>query len=129
MPGPPQITLDGIGGPGSALVVTTLGLGVFVGKCSAAPASFCTDAEPASARGNPLPLVSTTGTAEGVVHNANDFPGFDIGPFQAQGAAFSCSNLTANPPSLTGANLAASFTACDQDTVRDIAVTSQFVGQ
>jgi len=126
MPGSPVIALSGTGPAGSAIVYQALAIGTVVGACDMFP-TFCTDADPPAMRGTPLPLINTTGAATGTVKNANDFPGFDIGPFSNTGTAFSCTALASG--STSGANLVSTFTACDQATVQDIVVVNQFVGQ
>ena len=122
MPFPPGVTVSGFGPAGSALVVNTIAIGTQVGACTP---SFCTDADPPAARGRPQTIPFTTGTANALVRNANDFPGFDIGPQAATGSVFTCAGGTIPNPG--GAALATAFTACDQPTIADIVTTIDLV--
>jgi len=123
-PFPPVVVLSGAGPAGSAIVLNTISIGTQVGMCTP---TFCTEADPPSARGTPQTLPYTTGSATSLVQNANDFPGFDIGPQTESGSEFTCSGGTIG--SVTDVSLAGAFTACDQPTIADIVVTNTLIGQ
>jgi hypothetical protein len=123
MPFPPVVTISGAGGNGSAIVLNSIQIGTQVGACTA---NFCTDADPPEARGMPQTLPYTTGMATATVHNANDVPGFDIGPQSEMGSPFTCQGDGIG--SVAGVSIAGAFTACDQPTIADIVVTNTLVG-
>jgi cysteine-rich repeat protein len=94
----------------------------------------CTDDDPIEARGTPSLNMQTTGTAAGVVLNANNVPGSNIeagrncgaSPCQttATGVAVSCEQLLDGNAS--GLCLASAFAALAQPTLGDIVVPSRF---
>jgi hypothetical protein len=147
---PPVITLSGTGPAGSAVILDTTAIGQAVGLCSAQGATFCTDADPISARGTPETLPSVTGLAEGVVYNANQIDGDTIcncpagltgcdssecivdtahphGGLSSPGAVLpSGSNVCSPVPaaSVSGLGLAGAFTALSNNTTNDEVVTN-----
>jgi hypothetical protein len=131
--GAPVIQFSGVGGAGSALVMSTTAIGTVVGACTGTdPAygsdgQFCTNDEPQSSRGTPWTAPSTTGTACARIDNANATDENTIGPFCISGRAFSCTDLANG--SVAGAALASAFAVLNQPTVGDIVVTSLEVFQ
>ena len=123
---PPEIALSGSGPAGSVMLLNTLQIGTQTGACTA---SFCTDEDPVSTRGNPTSFPFTSGAATALVLNISNIEGENLGPHTANGAPFSCAALTASPPSVTGANLAGSYTSCDSATVGDVIITASFFAQ
>ena len=124
--GPPVLTLNGAGGPGSALLSATHALGggrgggCGVGGCGGfSPPScagqdvsvygpdgeFCTDDDPQAQRGIPVTVPVTTGTATGQLLDANTNDYNSIGPFSVTGAPFRCRELD-----VAGTALASTFT-------------------
>ncbi|GIW43583.1 MAG: hypothetical protein KatS3mg077_0865 [Candidatus Binatia bacterium] len=122
--GPVQLSLSGDGGPGSALLVNAIGIGTMIGQCTQ---SFCTDADPPASRGNPNPLLFTTGQACATVLCKNNDPSFAAEPKCVEGQPASCANLSAG--NITGLTLGGAFTALDQQTLGDIEVTNILVAQ
>lgn len=123
---PPEIVLSGTGPGGSVMLLNTLQIGTKTGACEA---TFCTDADPVNTRGNPTSFPFTSGAATALVLNISDIEGENLGPHTATGAPFSCTALTASPPSVSGANLAGSYTSCDSATVGDVIITASFFAQ
>jgi len=130
-PSDPVLSFSGAGGPGSAVLLTSVAVGTVFGSCSGsdpvygADMEYCTDDDPLSARGTPATLPATTGVASATVHNAFNMPGTDDGPFNATGMQFDCTaveNHVVEEAALVGA-----FTLCDQPTVGDAALTNVFV--
>ncbi len=122
--GPVELTLSGTGGPGSTLLVNAIGIGTSIGACQP---TFCTDADPPSARGTPNPLVYTTGEACATVPCKNDDPSYPAEPKCVTGQPGSCPNLSAG--NITGFTLGGAFTALGQQTLGDIEVTNILVAQ
>jgi hypothetical protein len=130
--GPAVVTVSGHGGPGSANIAQTLGLGALLGPCTGSSADygadgqFCTDDDPATGLlrvAQTLP--SVTGTAMAVVHNTRGTSN-DLGPVTTTGAPFSCSDLeNGDQSSAGGAGLVGAFAIIGVDLVGDIAVTAQ----
>lgn len=117
----PIITLDGSSTvDGSTIIVTHTAIGVKVGSCD----GFCTNDDPQSQRGSVNPLVLTTGTASGVVLNADGQDDLHNGPYAEAGSAVSCTALLANNPA--GASLVGAFTAINQNMLGDIVVNARF---
>jgi len=128
-PFPPQIELSGTGPAGSAIVLNSLQISQVTGQCRA---DFCTDQDPLSTRGDPITLPYSTGTSTGKALNVSDIQGASIPPegvIAISGAPFSCANLTAVPPTVSGANLAGVFTSCDAATIGDFVATNNLVAQ
>jgi hypothetical protein len=116
----PEIELTGVGPPGSAIVLNTIQIGTQVGACTP---NFCTEADPPGTRGTPTTFFSTTGVATGLILNANNVPGAEIGPELETGSEFGCPALIGPSPSASGACLAGVFTACNQPGSGDIVGT------
>ncbi len=122
--GPVQLSLSGQGGAGSALLVNAIGIGTAIGACQP---TFCTDADPESARGTPNPLLFTTGQACATVLCKNDDPSYPAEAKCVTGQPASCANLSAG--NITGFTLGGAFTALGQQTLGDIEVTNVLVAQ
>lgn len=122
--GPVQLTLSGIGGPGSMLVASAMSIGISIGACQP---TFCTDLDPLISRGVPYPFLLTTGQACATVLCKNDDPGYPATPRCVLGQTVSCANLIAG--NITGLTLGGAFTALGQLTLGDIEVTTTFVAQ
>jgi YVTN family beta-propeller protein/cysteine-rich repeat protein len=131
--GPPQTpsyVLSGSGGPGSALVISSLAFRNVLGDCGSAStdagpdAQSCTSDDVPSASEIRLTLPFVTGTASGRVWNAVGADGQEdgnLGPFSLTGAPFDCGMLASG--SAAEAAIASAFTALDQPQIGDIAVT------
>jgi hypothetical protein len=126
----PVIELSGTGGPGSASILTTIGVDVVLGRCTGTSPDygpdgiFCTDDDQPSitlAATNP----AVTGTATALVSNLPD--GGEIGPVSITGAPFSCSKLAVRNPG--GASLVSAFGVPDVDTIGSLAVKLALVAQ
>ena len=132
---PPVITLDGTGGPGSAMIINSTAIGQVTGNCSGSGAAygpdgkFCTNDDPQSSRGQVQTLPAVTGNATSEIDNINGANGTNLGPYTVSGSVFSCAAIAAPTPSLSGAGIAVAFTAPNQPTLQDIAVTSTQVAQ
>jgi hypothetical protein len=119
---------------GSAFLAISAAIGTVVGSCSGfdpghgPDGQFCTDDDALANRGYPNPILLTTNDASGTVVNPGDFEGDVLGPFTTSGAPFTC-DLATGEVSVSGANLAGVFTACDQPTVNDIVVPVNFAAQ
>jgi len=121
---PPVIALSGSSTlQGSQITVTHTAIGVRTGGCG----GFCTDTDPVSQRGSVTPLILTTGTATGLVSRADGLDDFNQGPHSLTGNPVSCENLNAGNAS--GAALAGTFTAINQDLLGDIVVEILFAVQ
>lgn len=113
------------GGPGTAYVTVSTAIGIAPGPCagerqaSGPDGQYCTDDDPAQARGSLLQVPFVTGAATTTVHNAGGFPNAPLGPYTARGAAFTCDARELG--STTGAVLAGGYAACDQTTIHDFA--------
>jgi len=131
VPGDPVLSFSGSGGPGSALLLTSVAVGTVFGSCSGSDGAYgvdgeyCTDDDPLSARGMPATLPATTGLAAATVHNAFNMPGIDNGPFSASGMPFDCTAVENHI--VEEATLVGAFTLCDQPTVGDAALINSFV--
>jgi hypothetical protein len=132
-PSLPVITVDGIGGPGSAVLLDSIALGVTLGACTGTGSAygkdgeFCTDDDPQSVRGTPLTLPFTTGTATAEVLNANGQDGVDMGPTSATGTPFSCTALA--HADVAGTGLATAFAQLHVPVVGDTAAAALLVTQ
>jgi cysteine-rich repeat protein len=130
---PPQLTLRGAGGAGSAVLLATMTLGTVIhGQCAGTDPSiygpdelFCTDDDPPAWRGAPVTGAVTTGTVTGHVLNANLTDRDDIGPFTVTGAPFGCEALQHGDAS--GAVLASVFTELNRPEGGDFVFTSSLV--
>ena len=122
--GPVQLTLSGIGNPGSMLVASAMSIGTSIGACQP---TFCTDADPPTSRGIPNPFLLTTGLACATVLCKNDDPAYPAQPRCLQSQTTSCESLSAG--NITGLTLGGAFTALGQQTLGDIEVTTTFVAQ
>jgi hypothetical protein len=71
---PPVFGWSGSGPAGSAVLFTTFTIGQAIGKCSDQPLTYCTDADPISARGTPTTAPWVTGTAGAEMSNINAAP-------------------------------------------------------
>ena len=130
----PSITLGGSGPAGSAILLNTTAIGTVVGSCTGtdptmygADGEYCTNDDPVATRGVVATLPQVTGTATGVVHNANGQDNVDVGPFNVSGTPFNCTAIAAG--SASGGAIVGAFTTCGQATVGDIVVTNRFVVQ
>lgn len=119
------LTLSGHGGPGSAVVFNTQAIATVLGACSAAPAGYCTESDPFSARGTPATAPLVTNNASGEMFNINGEDGVNLGPFSDTGVNYNC----ATPLNVSGSALAGAFTAPNQATTGDIVVTSLIKAQ
>lgn len=131
-PRDPVLSFSGAGGPGSAVLLTSVAVGTVFGSCSGSDVAvygsdmeYCTDDDPLTARGTPATLPATTGIASATVHNAFDTQGNDNGPFSGTGMPFDCTAVENHV--VEEATLVGAFTLCDQPTVGDAAVTNAFV--
>lgn len=152
---PPVITLYGTGPAGSAVVLDTTAIGQAVGPCTAQGKTYCTNADPISARGAPQTLPSVTGLAEGLITNANQTDGETIcncptgltgcdisecivdaahphGGISMPGTVLPsgsnvCSQVPA--PSITGLGIAGAFTALSNNTTDDEVVTNLLLSE
>ena len=141
-----MVTLSGTGGPGSAVVLNTTAIGSVVGSCNTAGPTFCTDADPYSARGMPAWLPSVTGAAHGEMFNINQTNGDTLcacppgltscdisqctGPITINGSPMSsCNQLTGVNPSASGLGLAGAFAVLSQPTIDDVLVTTLMEAQ
>lgn len=116
---------------GSAQLVITAAIGTVVGRCTGTTTEygpdgeFCTDDDAVTNRGTPNSILFTTNTASATVFNPGDFEGDILGPITTNGAPFLCTEQ--GVVMVSGTDLAGAFTACDQPTISDIAVTVNFV--
>lgn len=121
-------------GQGSAFLTLTSAIGTVVGMCSGSAPDygpdgvFCTDDDPVSNRGAPNSIPFTTSAVQATVLNPGDFEGDILGPFDTNGSPFTCGD-PGTAPTVSGANIAGAFTACDQPTVSDIAVPVNFAAE
>jgi hypothetical protein len=119
---------------GSGFLVLTSAIGTVVGRCTGSTADygpdgeFCTADDPVTNRGAPNSIPFTTANVQATVLNPGDFEGDILGPFGTMGTPFTCGD-PGTAPTVTGANIAGAFTACDQPTVSDIAVPVNFAAQ
>jgi cysteine-rich repeat protein len=139
-PRPPQLTVSGPGGSGSAVLFATTAIGGGICVCEkscpsncapsctgqnlavyGADGEFCTDDDPQDQRGTPITIPVTTGTATAQLLNANATDGDTMGPFSVTGAPFSCSGLDASG---AGAALASTFTELSDPFMGDVVFTS-----
>jgi len=131
--GSPMVTFSGSGGPGSASLLSTIGITAVLGSCTGTDVSvygpdriYCTTDDPpggiTSVEGT-SPAVTGTATVE--VLNTNGTDGHNLGPVTVTGAPFSCSALVQG--SAAGAGLVQAFAFVHLDTVGDVAATWQFV--
>jgi cysteine-rich repeat protein len=141
IPKPPQLTVSGTGGSGSAVLFATTAMGGEICNCGmfgcdpncaerctgqnpavyGADGELCTDDDPQDQRGTPVTVPVTTGTATAQLLNANQTDGDTLGPFSVTGAPFSCSGLEASG---SGAALASTFTELSNPTIGDGVFTS-----
>ncbi len=130
--GPVKISLSGHGPTGSALLLDSTAIGIHVGKCAQ---NYCGASDQLIERGQPVTSFSTTGTATGIVTNANGQDGVDIvnpvtgSQYFAQGSPANCSALLASPPSLSGYATAGAYPLLAAPTVGDVVVTYNLVTQ
>lgn len=128
----PLVTLQGAGGPGSAVVTVSTLVTALVGACSGTdPAmgpdgQFCTpDDDLLASPSLRFTLPATTGVASVVVHNASNVANLDLGPFSATGVPFSCDALQQGRAD--GATLVGVLATCDQVPLGDLVARSQLV--
>ena len=123
---PPEFAFTGSGPPGSARIVSALQVGTQTGRCTP---GFCTDADPASVRGNPMTMLYTTGRASATLLHASapdpEYPGGCV----TSGTPFDCAGLTGPVPTVSGANLAAAFASCDAGASGDFCAVANLVAQ
>lgn len=148
-----QITLSGAGPAGSAVIINTIRIGQTApppangsnpcvvslaneGQPGSEPygpdRSFCTNDDPESSRGNANSLPQTTANASAQIINHYRVVQMDtitIGPATADGAPFSCANIEAMTPSVSGGRFVGAFTSLNQPTLGDIVVSNAFVLQ
>ncbi len=133
MPGPAIFTAGAGGGAGSQVNATASAIGTVVGLCTGSgvdygpDGEFCTDDDPASARGIPSIQTRGTGTATASLTNANGIDGNDIGPFSSTGNPITCDKIAAG--NVTGGSQVGAFTSLNQPTTGDIVVTNEFISQ
>src|SRR5262249_3133631 len=72
-PAVPLLTFSGSGPRGSAFVLDSTAVGTMLGSCASAP-TFCTEADPQSARGSITTVPLTTGKSQCEIFNANGTP-------------------------------------------------------
>lgn len=128
-PAPAILSIGGSGPAGSARLLNTATIGVVIGLCFGTgdaygpDGQFCTADDPLSSQGTPSTLPLTTGSASGVVVNANNSLGLSIGPFSMHGTTFNCDDLASGKAS---GNVVGVFPACDQPTAGDVVMVSSF---
>ncbi len=127
--GPAQLVIHGSGPPGSALVTTSTLITALIGSCSGTdPAmgpdgEFCTDDDDWLASPSlRFTLPATTATASGLITNASNQAGSDLGPVSAVGNVFDCSALEAGQAQ--GATLVGVLATCDQNPLGDLLARS-----
>lgn len=136
MPSEPEVTITASTfpvsvGEGSGVVAVSSAIGTVVGQCTGTTSDygpdgqFCTDDDPVSTRGMPGTAPFTTSRASAVVFNAGNLAGNELGPEETSGAPFTCN--TDESISVSGTNLGGAFTLCDQPTLTDMVVTTNFV--
>ena len=119
--GGPVVSLDGVGGPGSAVLSVSTALGSVVGLCAGSGAEygpdgqFCTNDDPQDVRGGVATFFLTTGTATLDVAGAGD--NFPTAPteFVQVGAPFDCGNLAQGH--LSGVTLVGAAASCNQPSL------------
>jgi hypothetical protein len=127
--GPPVITVSGVGGPGSASLLYSLGVSVAFGACYSLDPSvgpdhiYCTadDSTGGFAYMGTSPAV--TGTATAVVHNADMTDG-EYGPVSVSGVPFSCTALEQG--NAAGAGLVQAFDLLHLEVLGDLVVSAQY---
>lgn len=129
VPGPPSLTLHGSGGPGSALVTMSTLITAIIGSCSGTDPAMGPDGEFCTADDDWLAspslrftLPATTGVATGVIVNASNVSGVELGPTSIQGAPFDCSALLAGRAQ--GSQLVGVLATCDQNPLGDLLARS-----
>jgi hypothetical protein len=115
----PVIKLSGHGSKGSGVTWNTQAIGTATGSCDANP-GYCTDADPFSVRGTPQNAAQVTNTATAEIDNINGEDGTNLGPYTVTGTPFNCDQ----PENISGETIVSTFTAPNQLTTEDIAVTT-----
>jgi hypothetical protein len=124
-PHPAVMVLSGFGGAGSALLHSTTATGVVGGGCTGegfdygADGQYCTDDDPQAERGTTVTTPLTTGTATGMVLNADDFVGQTISAEVGPGLPFNCDALEAGSGGI--GRLVGALALCDQEAIGDVA--------
>ena len=126
----PVVSFSGIGGSGSAILLTSSAIGTVAGECMGNSEEygpdnlFCTADDPQRSRGRLSPVYLSTGDTITTVNNADDFPDFDLGPQVASGKPFSCNDLAENrirnQPKLAGG-----FASCNRPMIGDLIATNE----
>lgn len=117
---------------GSGYIAISSAIGTVVGSCTGSTIDygedgmFCTDDDPIEGRGTPGTIPFTTNEAQGIVVDPTIFHDVAPEPYTTTGSPFTCSG---DAVSVSGANLAGAFTLCDQPTVSDIVVVTNFAAQ
>lgn len=130
-PQPPQITLSGEGGLGSARMVATIGLDVVLGRCTGQGTNygpdgrFCTADDGGADASINASNFAVTGQASTALVNFPD----GSEPLQASvtGSPFSCAEIARGNPA--GAQIVSAFAVPDVPTVGPVAVTIQLAAQ
>jgi hypothetical protein len=129
--GDTTVTLGGSGGPGSALVLTSINIGLVLGGCTGSGAEygpdqmFCTEDDPV----NELSVVGTgpvsTGEVCGEIVSDTD----PLGPVCRTGSTFSCPAINEGAGDVSGACLSFALPAGGLPQVGDIVATLSLCAQ
>jgi hypothetical protein len=127
-----SVTLGGNGGPGSALIFTSIDIGIVVGPCSGSGADygpdgmFCTDDDPPNELSATGTGPTTTGEACGEIVSETD----PLGPVCRSGIPMSCAAIGGDPGSLSGSCLTFALPVAGlPDPVGDIVATLSLCAQ
>jgi hypothetical protein len=130
-PLPAMMTLSGAGAAGSALLHSTTATGVVGGSCTGGSfdygedGEYCTDDDPQAERGTAVTTPLTTGSATGMVLNADDLAGQMISAEVGPGLPFSCDALEAGSGGI--GRLVGALALCDQEAIGDMAGVTTMV--
>lgn len=133
-PFPPRLSVhDGddptAGSDAHGLIGLSTATGMVIGSCRdtrseyGPDGEFCTDDDPVSSRGKPRLLLLTTASASGIVENPGDFEGDVLGPYGANGRAFSSNDGRVD---MSTGILGTVFTECDLPIISDVVVRLSF---
>jgi hypothetical protein len=127
-----SVTLGGTGGPGSALIFTSIDIGIVVGPCTGSAAEygadgmFCTPDDPPNELSATGTGPTTTGEACGEIVSDTE----PLGPECRSGMPMSCEAIGGDPGSLSGSCVAFALPVAGlPDPVGDIVATLSLCAQ